>query len=318
MQHQGLVMAGFTLRQIERSKETTNSFRLNSAFGASSAVLCSIYEDLQNSDMVDTNYDPPKEMCLKPSVANFKWFLRTMYYLRNYPTEDDMERQFNINIHHGREKIWEMIRRMQLLKFKKITWSDDLGGDDIWILTVDGTHCWIAEPGHPNFSQDREYYSHKYNKAGINYELGIALSSGKLIWMNGPFKAGRNDVTIFVEHGLEQRLLTLGKKCIGDGGYRGHTAAASTPNAHDEYGVKRFKARALKRHEDFNGMTKVFRILRDRFRHPVKRFAIAFEEAVCVICQYKIESDEPLYDVLIEDLLNVPEEDIYDGIDIMG
>eukprot|EP00536_Pseudo-nitzschia_multiseries_P017178 jgi/Psemu1/49689/gm1.49689_g len=114
---------------------------------------------------------------------------------------------------------------------------DDLGADHLWIMTVDGTCCWIAEPGHPNFSQDWEYYSHKFNKAGINYELGIALASNKLIWMNGPFKAGQNDVTIFVKNGLEQCLRYLCKKLIGDGGYRGHNDTASTPNAHDGYGV---------------------------------------------------------------------------------
>eukprot|EP00536_Pseudo-nitzschia_multiseries_P007631 jgi/Psemu1/18367/gm1.18367_g len=37
----------------------------------------------------------------------------------------------------------------------------------------------------------------------------------------------------------------------------GHNDTASTPNAHDGYVVKRFKTRALKRHEGFNGMTKV-------------------------------------------------------------
>ena len=64
-----------------------------------------------------------------------------------------------------------------------------------------------------------------------------------------------------------------------------------------------FKSRALKRHETFNGMTKSYGILRERFRHGTEKVGRAFE-AVCVICQYKIESEEPLYDVLIEDILN--------------
>ena len=254
-------------------------------------------------------------MRLKASKINFTWFLRTVLYLRKYPTEDDFERNLNINIHHGRDKIWEMVRRIQLLQFIKITWPDDLGGNNIWIMSVDGTHCWIAEPGHPHFSQDSEYYSHKFNKAGINYELGIALATGKLIWMNGPFRAGRNDLNVFTQEGLEERLRILGKKSLGDGGYAGHHETVSSPNAHDSYQVKRFKSRGLKRQEDFNGMTKVFNILKHRFRHPLHKFPVAFE-AVCVICQYKIESDEPLYDILVEALLNEPAEDIYDEIGI--
>ena len=86
MHHQGLLVAGFTLQQKEQSKRTTNGSRFNSAFGALPAVLCLMYEDLQKLDAVDINYKPPQQMCLKPSCVNFKWFLRVMYYLRNYPT----------------------------------------------------------------------------------------------------------------------------------------------------------------------------------------------------------------------------------------
>ena len=49
-------------------------------------------------------------------------------------------------------------------------------------------------------------------------------------------------------------------------------------------------------------MTKTFKILNNQFRHGVDKIAVAFE-SVAVICQYKIEADEPLYDVLIEDVV---------------
>jgi hypothetical protein len=71
------------------------------------------------------------------------------------------------------------------------------------IITVDGTHCWIEEPTHPDWSQDKSYYSHRYNKAGINYELGIAIACLPLVWMNGPFKAGSSDGKTFFEEGLK-------------------------------------------------------------------------------------------------------------------
>ena len=45
--------------------------------------------------------------------------------------------------------------------------------------------CGYWSPGgHEEYSQDSEYYSHKVNKAGINYELGIFLATGKLIWVD--------------------------------------------------------------------------------------------------------------------------------------
>jgi hypothetical protein len=167
---------------------------------------------------------------------------------------------------------------------------------------VDGTHCWIREPQHPTWSQDPEWYSHKFNKAGVNYELGISISQNRLVWMNGPFKAGQNDITIFTNEGLEQKLRATGKKVIGDGGYKGHTEFISTPNRHNSKQVAKFKSRALKRQEKFNGMTKNCDCLSGRFRHSVDPFANCFE-AVCVICQHQIENNRPLYDVLIDDMM---------------
>lgn len=291
---EGLMLANFTEKQIERCCKKTNLSRFNSKFGTSPAVVCAMYEDLQKTAL--------QSMRLDGSQENLRWLLRSMMYLRKYILEDDFEAIFKMSARYGRQKIWDTIEKIQYLKWKKITWQDDCALEDIWVMTVDGTHMWIQEPKHETYSKDPEYFSHKFNKSGINYELGIAIASQKLIWMNGPFKAGRNDLNIFIEEGLEQRLLLLGKKAIGDGIYQGHNKAVSFPNRCDSYGVAKFKSRALKRHESFNGMIKNFRILSDCFRHRVDKIALAFE-SVAVICQYKIEREEPLYDVLIEDVV---------------
>eukprot|EP00536_Pseudo-nitzschia_multiseries_P010520 jgi/Psemu1/26188/gm1.26188_g len=126
-----------------------------------------------------------------------------------------------------------MLRQIWDLRANKITWPDDLGKDDLRIMSVDRTHCWIAEPSHPVWSQDSNYYSHKYNKSGINYERGISLTSNKIIWMNGPFKARANDVAIFKGKGLKERLGQLKKKTIRDAGYQSHQKYCVTPNCGD-------------------------------------------------------------------------------------
>jgi len=299
-----LLIANFTETQIQRGSEAINISRFKHNYGVLPALCCTIYEDLQKSAAVDNGSTPPISMRLIGSHKNYKWYLRALYYLRKYPLEADFAKELKVSSeHYARDRIWEMITRIQYLKFVKITWPDDLGGEDIWVITVDGTHVWLKEPTHAEYSQDSQYWSHKFNRAGFNYELGIAIASGRLVWMNGPFKAGRSDKQIFVENGLKQKLLLLGKKCIGDSAYNGHLDVASYPNHHDSYGVKKFKSRALKRHEGFNGMTKTFKILDDRFRNSTDKFGPAFE-AVCVICQYKIETDEPLFDVLIDDVVN--------------
>jgi hypothetical protein len=83
----------------------------------------------------------------------------------------------------------------------------------------------------------------------LNYELGISLSESKLVWMNGPFRAGLNDVQVFKNEGLKAKLRHCGKMAIGDGGYGGHPYQCSTiTNRHDSKAIRTFKSRALKRH----------------------------------------------------------------------
>jgi hypothetical protein len=48
-------------------------------------------------------------------------------------------------------------------------------------------------------------------------------------------------------------------------------------------------------------MIKEFDCLKGRFRHSTEKFAICFE-AVCILCQYKLEYSRPLFDVLVEDV----------------
>jgi hypothetical protein len=106
-----------------------------------------------------------------------------------------------------------------------------------------------------------------------------------------------------VKHGLKNELLRRHKKGIGDGGYNGHQEAAITPNAHDCKAVRKFKSRALKRQEKFNGLIKKIDCTSGQFRHGTNRYKNCFE-AVCVICQYQIENDSPLYDILVDGLMD--------------
>ena len=295
MKYFGLKLVNYTSKTIRRSSDSTNIRRFVSHFGSTPMVLSIIYADLQTTQIASARVTGDK--------MNLRHFLIAMHALKRYPTEEERQAIFDISPHHGRDVVWFFVTRIQNLKVEKIKWpSDEECEGNTWIMSVDGTHCWIEEPIHPEFSQDRKFYSHKYNKAGLNYELGILLWESRLVWMQGPTRAGSNDVHNFVNGGLEGRLLLMGKKAIGDGGYYGHQAAISTPNVADPRNVGKFKSRALKRHEKFNGMIKCFDCLKGRFRHSIERFSCCFE-AVCVICQYQMENGKPLYNILIEDIM---------------
>ena len=94
--------------------------------------------------------------------------------------------------------------------------------------------------------------------------------------MNGPFRAGLNDVQVFKNEGLKAKLRRSGKMAIGDGGYGGHPYQCSTiKNQHDSKAIKKFKSRALKRHERFNGLTKAFDC---HFRIPINSTTMVLDD----------------------------------------
>jgi hypothetical protein len=290
----GLHFIGYTSKRIKKAKRRTNLGRFKGHFGSSPRVIAQIWEDLQRTNIPEAFVPVEKQ--------NFNHFLMSMHHLKRYPTELEREAIFDISLSQGRDAVWYFVEKIQALKAVKISWPE-FGAEAIWVITVDGQHCWIQEPQHETWSQDKDYYSHKYGKAGVCYELGISLTESRLVWMNGPFKAGESDQKIFKNRGLKAKLKAIGKKGIADGGYTGHPNQLSTPNnRHDATPVKKFKSRALKRHETFNGLTKFFDCLSGRFRHSVDRFKNCFE-AVCVICQYQVELGNPLYDILIPDLI---------------
>jgi hypothetical protein len=290
----GLLTVHITKKRIKKSKNSRNVARFKAHFGVPPSVVAAVFEDLQRTNIPEARLPPDKR--------NIKHLLMAFHTLMRYPTNDEREAMFDMNQNDAAKVAWWYIDRIRALKAEKIVWPDDLGKDDEkWIISVDGTHFWIQEPSHPEWSMDTTFYSHKFNKAGLNYELGILLFGG-LIWMNGSFPAATGDITIFVSKGLQDRLEIVKKKAIGDAGYNGHHKYVSTPNSIDTRNVKKFKSRALKRHEKFNGRIKTFDCLTGRFRHNRSKFE-ACVESVCVILQYDIELGNPLFEILIDDLM---------------
>ena len=55
------------------------------------------------------------------------------------------------------------------------------------LVMVDGTDFWICEP--KPFTKD--FYSHKFVKAGSHYEVGVCIQTGLIVWINEPFAAGK-------------------------------------------------------------------------------------------------------------------------------
>ena len=104
-------------------------------------------------------------MRLEGSLPNFEWLLCSMICLRKYPLEDEFETCFHLTAGCARGPIWEVMKKIQCLRFQKVQWPDDFAFADVWVMSVDGTHVLIEEPSHEMHSIDRKHFSHKFDTA---------------------------------------------------------------------------------------------------------------------------------------------------------
>ena len=158
-------------RRIKCAKKSTNVKRFCKHFGVTPIIAAHVWEDLQTTSVAEAMVPLEK---LKP-----KYFLMALNHLCKYPMEDEQEGPWDLSPKQARQWVWYFVKKIQALKEERIVWPEDWG-NDIWIIMVDGMHCWIKEPNHPEWSQDKSYYSHKFAKAGLNYELGMLLWSRNL------------------------------------------------------------------------------------------------------------------------------------------
>jgi len=296
MQEKGLALAGFEEERQARAPKS-NRQRFLDRYGSSAYQLCKIWEDLQTTD-IDEARVPPKKLVLD-------YFFLAHHFLRHYPVESERHGDYDARSQTIREWVWYFVEKMQALKAQKIFIPDShVTGDDIWIMTIDGTMLPAHEKAGVNCVKDKNLFSFKHHRAGYNAEVGVSLWENRCVWLGGPGPAGENsDRVIFrKENGLRDKLRAMKKKAIADGGYTGDRATLSTPNGHDSPSVRRFKTRALKRHEKFNNMLKVFRCLDHNFRHRTEEKYKSLFEVVAVICQYHLENGCPLYNIYVGDM----------------
>jgi hypothetical protein len=167
MMYLGLRLLRYQSRRLKRCKTTVNyKKRFKSHYGISPCTAAWIYSNMQSTEI--------KEARLRGSESDLKCFFMALHYLRKYPTEEDIVAIFDYCAFWARQKIWGTIKKIRALKAEKTVWPNDYAQDEIWVIAVDGVHSLINKPSHPTWSQDRRYYSHKFNKAGLDYELGTS------------------------------------------------------------------------------------------------------------------------------------------------
>jgi hypothetical protein len=280
----GLEFAGFEIKRQGSANIKNRRFRAH--FGIGAAALASMYNDIREKNI------------------SINRLLMAMNFLKGYDTEHVLSGRWKLNEKDIRESNRSVVIVIQCLKEKKVVW----GGwedDEIFIGSVDGVNCRIQEvrkdPG-------SKWFDYKSNGAGVGYELGIAIRSGNLIWIQGPFTASTHDVTKLRGGEKDEPLLANpsptaltdkvegGQRFVGDSGHRGEPKKVSITRPGDSVEMKRFKARVKSRHETFNGRIKSFLVLAMPFRHDISQHQQCFE-SVCIAVQYDIENGHPLFQI---------------------
>lgn len=252
-------------------------------FYAHPKTITGIFHDIQHEDL-------GINAIITPDPIDF---LGAFYFLKKYPTKLSQSGFLGCSEKYGLVKAWRYVRAIQALKEKKIKWIFDEQPykylDEYFLLTVDGVHCRIHEP---RFMPSSGWFSPKFNKAGLAYEIGVSVYHDKICWVNGPFPAGQNDLRIFRKPDGLLSKIPAGKKAIADEGYVGEQDKTATRNEFDSSEVKDLKRRAKARQESVNQKLKSFQILKDTFRttgsQRLEKHKTAFE-ACLVIVQYELD-----------------------------
>ena len=141
----------------------------------------------------------------------------------------------------------------------------------------------------------KRFFSHKFKGRGLRYELGVCIATGHIVWINGPFRCGMNDLSIF-RHAAKGAL-DEGEKVEADKGYVGEEVYINTPNKFNQKeDEEKMRGLARSRHETVNGRNNIFGVMKQPFRHDLSRHSSIFR-ACCVITQLNMQTESPVFQV---------------------
>lgn len=228
--------------------------------------------------------------------AQRKHLLWALVFLKVYSTEDVHCRIVGTkDIGTFRSWSWYMLQKVAGLKDEVINLQNRFAGWDgktQCLMSVDGTDCPVNEP----WPFDGVWFSEKFNGPAIKYEVGVCIKTGFIVWINGPFEASKNDGTIF--RNTLSTLLADDEGVEVDAGYKGDDKMKAPTTATS----RKQKSQVRGRHENVNGVLKVYNVLNFPFHHSNPRNEMMNKHGICfkaiaVVTQLKFEHCGVMYEV---------------------
>jgi DDE superfamily endonuclease len=187
-----------------------------------------------------------------------------------------------------------------LLVALQIVWENRLQGDtnNDCLISVDGTHFHVKQP--TDFDVAKKFFSYKFEKPALSYEVALCIMTGDIVWIHGPFPGSFHDITIFRDSLLSH--LEAGERVEADDGYIGEAphhvkCPRSFTNPKE---TTRMQQLVRSRQETVNARFKDWGCLKQSFRHDLVKHSNCFR-SVAVLTQLSIDSGERLFKVIYSD-----------------
>ena len=138
---------------------------------------------------------------------------------------------------------------------------NDKGND--CLISVDGTDLQIPEHG-------QTFYSHKFKKSGLHYEVALCILTGSIVWINGPYECGVwPDISIF-RNSLKTHLAP-NERVEADDGYVGeHPQCCKCPASFTNLEETEYMRQYVhNRQESINNCFKFWGCLEQKFQHEI-------------------------------------------------
>ena len=225
-----------------------------------------------------------------PTGAHPKHLLWALLMLKVYSTESSLCAIAKVKSPKTfRKWAWVFVVAMADLAEHFIVWEMRKDGapaaGDMAYVSIDGTDCRILEPR----PFHKRWYSWKFNGPGLQYEVGVAIRSGSIVWLNGPFPPGEWPDLEIAKAGVLQEIDAL-EWIIADRGYRKEGLRILTPIGIEQESLIRA------RHESINRKLKYFNCLKNPFRHGQEKHQQSFY-AIAVLTQLSMQNGHAAFDV---------------------
>lgn len=274
-----------------------NIKKFKNHFGNTPAEIAYVWSDVLRTE-IDLGLDP-SDM----SEKGFKKILTAIHFLWAYPKNNGLLSATCTTCKRlvEGENLWKYVKAIAKLKELVITWPETTYNDPLgqtFLGTVDGVDFKTREKTSEKFNKDPATMTHKHNHGGLKYEIMVDAYHPKIVWINGPFRGGVGDKTIFLS--ALAKKIPHGKLVVTDGVYSNkkddnYQSMLSMPNMCDSKKLHNFKARLKSRHEGVNGKLVKYRALNTTYHHAHANHVYIFE-AICCLVQYSMNHGSPIFD----------------------